>query len=132
MEEETRDKPLDRKDVVPLEQAVVIRRPYGWISRLASPEEGSERLQFLYMFVLPSKRTSRHSHPCEEVFFVVKGRGTMFHNGVERPLRKGDSVIVLPNEVHQVCNSSKKTTLEVTIAITPPRDPDTIRYFDDL
>lgn len=50
--------------------------------------------------------TPRHRHDWEHVNFIVKGKGTLFLDGVTHTVEAGDYAYVPPNAEHQFENPS--------------------------
>ena len=48
--------------------------------------------------------TPKHRHPYEHEVFVLEGRGVVVEGETEHPLKAGDVVYVVPDEVHQFRN----------------------------
>ena len=65
----------------------------------------------------PGWATPHHSHPWEHEMFIVKGQGVLKSGNTEKPLKEGDAVMVLPNELHGVFNTGK--SLMTMICIVP-------------
>ena len=55
--------------------------------------------------VAPGGYTPRHSHPYEHEVFVLEGEGVVIEGETEHPLRPGDVIYVVPDEVHQFRNT---------------------------
>lgn len=113
-----------------VEECEVISRTYGCLYLLSGRGAGLEKLQVLLMVIEPGARTSKHFHPSEELFYVIKG-DVIFHSDnsqVEAAAR--EAVIVLPNQIHQVENASDKEPCEVLITLSPPRNPAEVVYCD--
>jgi len=51
--------------------------------------------------------TPLHTHPWEHEMFVVKGQGALKSGNMEKPLKEGDAIMVLPGEQHSVFNTGK-------------------------
>ena len=66
----------------------------------------SDVTQFLGI-VQPSKAPS-HSHPYDEVGYIVEGEGIAHIEGVETPLRAGSCFHLAPRQVHTIENSGSR------------------------
>jgi quercetin dioxygenase-like cupin family protein len=72
---------------------------------LAGPEHGLRGLALWSQVIDPNAATPPHRHDCEEAVVVLEGEGTLILRGTESRFRGGDSVILPPNEVHQLINT---------------------------
>lgn len=52
--------------------------------------------------------TPPHRHDCEEVVVVLDGEGTLTLQGTQRRFQSGDTLILPPNEVHQIVNTGQR------------------------
>ncbi len=56
----------------------------------------------------PGGHTPYHTHPFEHLNYIIEGSGVLVkESGEEIPVKKGDFVLVLPNEKHQYRSSSE-------------------------
>ncbi len=53
----------------------------------------------------PGGHTPHHFHPYEHEIYVLAGEGAIVDGGHERPLRRGDVVLVAPDDTHQFRNT---------------------------
>ena len=49
--------------------------------------------------------TPFHSHPWPHINYIIKGKGTLFIDGKERPVFPGDTAYIKEGEDHQFKNS---------------------------
>jgi len=55
----------------------------------------------------PGGHTPYHTHPFEHLNYIIEGSGVLVtESGEEKPVKKGDFVLVMPNEKHQYRNTS--------------------------
>ncbi len=67
----------------------------------------------------PGGHTPYHAHPFEHLNYIIDGEGAVVTpTGEERPVKKGDYALVLPNEVHQYKNAATDRPL-VLICVVP-------------
>lgn len=72
-----------------------------------SKQDGTPSFSFRVFTIEPGGHTPYHGHPFEHLNYVIEGAGAVkTQSGDERPLSKGDFVLVLPDEVHQYRNTS--------------------------
>ena len=84
---------------------------FEWKSARVGAKLGARDLGYSYDVVPPGKRSCPfHSHHGEEeMFFVVRGRGTLRYGAESRPIRAGDVICCPtggPETAHQVINDS--------------------------
>jgi quercetin dioxygenase-like cupin family protein len=72
---------------------------------LLGPQQDTPNFAMRQFEVAPGGFTPRHSHPYEHEVFVLEGEGMVIEGQKEHRLRAGDVVYVVPNEIHQFCNT---------------------------
>ncbi|HAR96347.1 MAG TPA: hypothetical protein DCR97_10360 [Deltaproteobacteria bacterium] len=83
-----------------------------------SKQDGAPLFSFRVFTMEPGGHTPYHSHPFEHLNYVIEGVGAVkTESGEERPLSKGDFVLVLPDEVHQYKNTSAAGNLVLICAV---------------
>lgn len=91
------------------------------------PLLGAHSLGYSYDVVPPGKRSCPfHSHRAEEeMFFVVKGRGTLRYGDETRPIRAGDVIccpIGGPESAHQIVNDSDAELAYLSVSTRMPAE----------
>jgi quercetin dioxygenase-like cupin family protein len=74
---------------------------------LAGPDEGAANFVMRLFEIQPGSGTLHHTHAWEHEMFIIEGQGILKSGNAERPLEKGDAVMVLANEPHSVLNTGK-------------------------
>ena len=97
------------------------------------PLLGAKDLGFSYDVVPPGKRSCPfHSHSGEEeMFFIVKGRGTLRYGNETRAVRAGDFICCPtggPETAHQIVNDSDAEL--AYISVSTMRDAEVCEYPD--
>lgn len=97
------------------------------------PLLGAKDLGFSYDVVPAGKRSCPfHSHSGEEeMFFIVKGRGTLRYGSETRPVRAGDFICCPtggPETAHQIVNDSDAEL--AYISVSTMRDAEVCEYPD--
>jgi len=70
-----------------------------------SKQDGSPHSSFRVFTFEPGGHTPFHTHPFEHINYVIEGSGSLVtESGEEREIKKGDFVLILPNEKHQYRN----------------------------
>jgi quercetin dioxygenase-like cupin family protein len=79
--------------------------------KLIYPETGfpTRSLIMGIVEVEPGCRAPAHRHNCEEVYYVLQGRGEVVCDGVPHAFQNGDAVYNAPNSVHTVRNTGTET-----------------------
>jgi quercetin dioxygenase-like cupin family protein len=75
---------------------------------VAGPDEGAPTFVMRVFEIKPGSATPHHTHPWEHEMFIIKGQGTLKSGSMEKALKEGDSVMVLPDEKHGVFNTGKE------------------------
>ncbi len=63
----------------------------------------------------PGQHTPLHRHNCEEVYYVLQGKGASESAGVRHAFEAGDAVLNRPNVVHRVFNTTEQQTLRLLV-----------------
>jgi quercetin dioxygenase-like cupin family protein len=66
--------------------------------------DGTPTFSFRVFTIEPGGHTPLHSHPFEHLNYVIDGNGVVVAEGEEDVLKKGDFVLLLPDETHQSLN----------------------------
>jgi quercetin dioxygenase-like cupin family protein len=64
----------------------------------------------------PGEHTPRHKHNCEEIYYVLEGKGEIESNGVRHPFESGDAVLNREGVYHRVYNSGDETIRLLVVA----------------
>ncbi len=72
-----------------------------------SKRDGSPLFSFRVFTFDPGGHTPFHTHPNEHINYVIEGSGTVVTaSGEERQIKKGDFVLIMPEEKHQYRSST--------------------------
>jgi quercetin dioxygenase-like cupin family protein len=83
-----------------------------------SKEDGTPAFSFRVFTIEPGGHTPYHKHPFEHVNYIIDGQGALVvESGEEKPIKKGDFALVLPNEVHQYKNTTPNEPLVIICAV---------------
>jgi quercetin dioxygenase-like cupin family protein len=72
---------------------------------LCGPDDGCPNFAMRRFTVAPGGCTPKHQHDYEHEVLILAGEGVVFGNGREQPLKTGDVLYVLANELHQFRNT---------------------------
>jgi quercetin dioxygenase-like cupin family protein len=73
-----------------------------------SKKDGAPNFSFRVFTIGPGGHTPFHSHPFEHLNYVIAGVGKVVTSEQEHDVRKGDFVLILPDEVHQYKNNGTR------------------------
>lgn len=92
------------------------------VERLVHPKTvGSDQLGVSIVRMAPGARVKRHRHSYEEAYYVIEGKGLMYHEGVgELELLPHRSVYVPPHTIHGQVNTSANEPLVILCSLSPP------------
>lgn len=89
---------------------------------LAGPKHGLTTLEVWLETIAPGAATPVHTHDCEEVFVILSGSGHLSVAGREEDFGPDSTLIVRPNEVHQISNTGPGALrLIVVLGMSPVR-----------
>jgi quercetin dioxygenase-like cupin family protein len=72
---------------------------------LIGPDDAAPSFSMRQFEVAAGGHTPKHSHGYEHEVFVLEGQGTVFCDGVEKPISPGTVVFVPPGLMHQFRNT---------------------------
>lgn len=90
-----------------------------------SAELGGAQLHSLaHVVIPPGKLSPRHYHEVsEETYCMLVGQARMVIDGRELTLSPGQSLLILPGEIHQIFNECQED-VELLVVCAPPWTPD--------
>lgn len=88
----------------------------------------AQKLSIADIIIPAGVEVIEHRHIMEEVYYVVEGEGIMRVNGIEQVLKKGDAVVILPNERHNIKNMSATIDLRLIVTCTPAWMPELLIF----
>ncbi|HID86822.1 MAG TPA: cupin domain-containing protein [Anaerolineae bacterium] len=85
--------------------------------KLIYPETGTETKTLIMgiVEVEPGQHTPLHRHNCEEVYYVLQGRGVIESEGERYPFEQGDAIYNKENTAHRVFNTDPQETLRLLV-----------------
>ncbi|EES16076.1 hypothetical protein BDA96_08G126900 [Sorghum bicolor] len=132
-----RDNSLVR-DISRMQQSNYGREGFSHITVAGALAHGMKEVEVWLQTFRPGQRTPIHRHSCEEVFIVLKGKGTLLLGSSslkypgqpqEVPVFQNTTFSVPVNDPHQVWNSDEHEDLQVLVTISRP--PVKIFIYDD-
>lgn len=115
---------------VSIENARKIERSYGVLYWLVIDDDNFLNLRVHLISVEPGKHTSKQSHPQEEVIYIVSGTALVSSDKEEIVISAGEAVLVPPHEIHRITNASQQEQLLYLAAMSPPRTPGSVKYYE--
>jgi uncharacterized cupin superfamily protein len=100
---------------------------FGCAGARIGPKLGAKDLGYSYDVVPPGKRSCPfHSHRAEEeMFFIVRGTGTLRYGAETRKIRAGDVIccpVGGPETAHQIVNDSNEELAYLSISTMMPAE----------
>lgn len=78
----------------------------------------AEKHSFGKVIVLNGYNTNKHYHPeAEETYYILKGHGTMMIQDKKIEVEEGDTILISPNETHQLF--AKDGDIEAIVICSP-------------
>ena len=93
----------------------VIKNYEGEANPILGPRDGVPNYVMLYVQHPPGGASPGHIHAWEHQAFITEGSGTLWVEGKEYPIKRGDAVLVPPNVEHQFRNTGDVTLSRVTV-----------------
>ena len=83
-----------------------------------SKQDGSPNFSFRVFTIGPNGHTPYHKHPFEHLNYIIEGQGCLIdESGKQYEVKKGDFILVLPDEKHQYQNRSLKDPFIMICAV---------------
>lgn len=126
------------KDINKMHQSNYGIGGFSHITVAGALAHGMKEVEVWLQTISVGQRTPIHRHSCEEVFVVLKGRGTLLLGSTslpypgtpqEIPVAQNSTFTVPVNDPHQVWNSDEHEDLQVLVIISRP--PVKIFLYDD-
>jgi len=80
--------------------------PGATIRWVISAPQGAPNFAMRVIELQPGAASPHHAHDWEHEMFILSGKGTAWKEGKEVPIREGDTLLVPPNEEHEIINRS--------------------------
>lgn len=83
-----------------------------------SAKDGTPAYSFRVFTIMPGGHTPYHVHEFEHINYIIDGNGVIvLEDGSEKPVSKGDFVLIMPNEKHQYKNKEKDRPFVIICAV---------------
>jgi quercetin dioxygenase-like cupin family protein len=71
------------------------------------PRQGAPTFVMRIFDVPPGAASPWHQHDWEHEVYVLAGKGVAISQGGETPIRRGDAILIVPNEMHSLKNTGR-------------------------
>ncbi len=90
------------------------------VREIISHRNSSVKNQSLAEVTIPPKSSVlKHYHKCsEELYHIIEGSGKMYIAGEERIVGEGDTIVILPGQIHNIENQGE-TNLVMLVMCSP-------------
>ncbi len=82
-----------------------------------SRENGTPTFSFRVFTIQPGGHTPLHNHPFEHLNYIIEGAGMVIGGKLEHEVKKGDFILIPPDETHQYRNTSASDPLVMICAV---------------
>ena len=82
-----------------------------------SKADGTPAFSFRVFTIECGGHTPLHNHPFEHLNYIIEGNGAIVTKDGEHELKKGDFVLMLPDETHQYRNKSTSHPMVMICAV---------------
>lgn len=97
---------------------------------LGAAAGGTQSHSLAQIVIAPGKASLKHYHPsAEESYYILSGKARMDMDGASIALGPGDSVVILPDHIHQIANAGDVDLVLLAICV-PAWTPDNSVYVD--
>jgi len=118
-------------DIVQLEKQPWYEAEDRAVAReIASPRNSRlTQISIADIKIPPGVTVKEHYHKkMEEVYFIVEGSGIVSVNGIQKEVRVGDAVVIMPYERHTITNASDSQMLRLHVTCSPPWSPERLHF----
>ena len=82
--------------------------------------QSGEKVMMMILTVEPGIPTPPHSHPHEQIGYLIEGRGILFSGGESKEIEAGTSFLIPPHESHNFNAIGGKPAIIIDV-FSPPR-----------
>lgn len=82
--------------------------------------QSGKKAMMMIVTVEPGISTPPHSHPHEQIGYLLEGRGVLFSGGESVKIEAGTSFLIPPHESHKFDATGEKSAVIIE-AFSPPR-----------
>jgi mannose-6-phosphate isomerase-like protein (cupin superfamily) len=109
--------------VIEVKDGIEFRGLGALVKRVIYPElTGVKGATLAIVYINPGEEIKLHSHPEEELYYIISGTGTVTLDDEEHPVGPGTAVYIAGNRVHGQRPTGNEPLYMVAV-ITPPFQP---------
>jgi len=82
--------------------------------------QSGEKLMMMILTIEPGVPTPPHSHPHEQIGYLIEGKGILFSGGESIEIEAGTSFLIPPHESHKFSATGNRPAVIID-AFSPPR-----------
>jgi quercetin dioxygenase-like cupin family protein len=82
--------------------------------------QSGKKIMMMLLTVEPGIPTPPHSHPHEQIGYLIEGRGVLFSGGKSVEIEAGTSFLIPPKESHNFNATGEKPAIIIDV-FSPPR-----------
>jgi quercetin dioxygenase-like cupin family protein len=82
--------------------------------------QSGEKVMMMVLTVQPGIPTPPHSHPHEQIGYLIEGKGVLFSGGETKEIEPGTSYLIPPNQTHTF-NATGNKPAKIIDVFSPPR-----------
>jgi quercetin dioxygenase-like cupin family protein len=82
--------------------------------------QSGDKIMMMILTVEPRIPTPPHSHPHEQIGYLIEGRGVLFSGGESIEIQAGTSFLIPPNESHNFNAIGDRPAIIIDV-FSPPR-----------
>jgi mannose-6-phosphate isomerase-like protein (cupin superfamily) len=115
----------EHKAVLQVKDGIEFRGLGALVKRVIYPETtGVKGATLAVVYINPGEEIKLHSHPEEELYYIISGTGTVTLDDEEHPIGPGTAVYIAGNRVHGQRPTGNEPIVMVAV-VTPPFKPGT-------
>ena len=113
----------EQQAVIQVKDGIEFRGLGALVKRVIYPElTGVQGATLAVVFINPGEEIVLHSHPEEELYYIISGTGTVTLDDEEYPLGPGTAVYIAGNRIHGQRPTGNEPLIMVAV-VTPPFQP---------
>lgn len=114
--------------IVDEKSAEAYGQKWAQVKKLITPKTaGSKNVDLGILRLQPKKKTIPNIHPeSEELFYILKGKGTLTVDRETKQIKAGQGVYIPPNVTHTFENTGEEV-MEFLLILCPPQSGEEIK-----
>ena len=113
----------EHKAIIQVKDGIEFRGLGALVKRVIYPElTGVKGATLAIVYINPGEEIVLHSHPEEELYYIISGTGTVTLDDEDYPIGPGTAVYIAGNRVHGQRPTGNEPIYMVAV-VTPPFQP---------